>query len=213
MPEMEKVQISLKDILKYNINIGNNFDFIKQDEYVYMTSLVDYYEDKMIGFSDEYPLIQMYFNYYVGLSENAISYLNDSMKDNIEKIYSLSHKKIKNATIGELVDITNISYNYRMKDISEYIKYKILKKENWENEVLDFFKSGNLNDFDFKFIYCSVLFPNYFFDLVQSIIDGDNREDVLENITDNIRYNEMEFIKLYYLISKFCKIPKIEWIK
>lgn len=214
MPEMEKVKVNLKDILKYNINVGNNFDFIKQDEYIYMTNLVDYFEEKMIGYSEEYPLLQTYFNYYVGLSENAISYLNNCIKENSSLIiYSLSHKKIRNCTLGEIVDITNITYNYRMKDIAEYIKYKIINREEWYTEIESLFKSFNLNEFDYKFIYCSTIFPDYFYDLIQNIIDGDRKENEISDLVSNINYVESEISSLYNLISKYCKIPKIEWIK
>ena len=42
MPIIESTSVNLKDILKYNININDKFDFIKVNEIENMKNIVDY---------------------------------------------------------------------------------------------------------------------------------------------------------------------------
>ena len=212
MPIIESTSVNLKDILKYNININDKFDFIKVNEIENMKNIVDYYEEVMSGYREEYMLIQTYFNYYVGLAENSISYLND-ISDSSDIVYSISHDHINKCIEGELADISNITYNYRMKDIASYIRYKIINKEEWVREIEWFFNSFKLNDFDYKFIYSNVIFPSYFFDLIKLIINDKVSEEEIKKYTDNITYIEKEYNRLYNIICKYNKIVKIDWIK
>ena len=91
----EKEEIDIYDIIKFNnLNItsknkSNNLLWIKRWEHT-----VDSFEREVGELNNDYPLLTSYFNYYVGLAENAISYVKTVNLEDIDQLF-LSHKRIK----------------------------------------------------------------------------------------------------------------------
>ncbi|MBQ9854540.1 MAG: hypothetical protein IJO57_05890, partial [Bacilli bacterium] len=83
---------------------------------------IDYLEDLINENGKKYPLIVDSFNYFVGMAENAISYFNSIITDNNYK-YVISHKTIRwRDTVEALYNPLNIIFDYKVRDIAEYIK-------------------------------------------------------------------------------------------
>ena len=69
----------------------------------------------------KYPLIRESFDYFVGMGENAISYLVNTKKEVKPNFYDkkvLSHNNLYNS----LFDPLNIILDHKARDLAEYIK-------------------------------------------------------------------------------------------
>ena len=74
--------------------------------------MIDYYETQIGENSKKYPLIRESFDYFIGLAENAISYLTYTKKETPKTIYDnkvLSHNNLYHS----LEDPLNIIIIYR----------------------------------------------------------------------------------------------------
>ena len=61
-------------------------------------------------------------------------------------------------------------------------------------------------------LYARLLYPTYYFDVYESVMNKNGDEEQLVNIIKKCDSYE-EFLKKTYLeISKYAKIDKIEWI-
>ena len=99
----------------YTLNLNINWGIL-------WSRKIDYLEELINENGKKYPLIVDSFNYFVGMAENAIAYFNDI---NIEKDYKyvVSHKCIRlNDSIEVIYNPLNIIFDYRVRDIAEYIK-------------------------------------------------------------------------------------------
>ena len=115
-----KKEISLNEISHINNSLYT--ENLNIDWGQLWSKKIDYLENLIHENGKKYPLITDSFNYYVGLAENAISYYNNIEKNDNQKYY-ITHKKIKiNDTIESLYNPLNIIFDYKVRDLAEYIK-------------------------------------------------------------------------------------------
>ena len=113
-----------------------NYDTLVYDEAVLnwkelWEQKIDYYEYQMNQFGFKYKILKNSFNYYIGLSETAISLLN--YVDNKLIDFYISHKRITNDdNCDYFFNPMNIIIDSRVRDIAEYIKV------NYLNQLIDF---------------------------------------------------------------------------
>ena len=130
-------------LVKINININkpitlSEIYYISSNNISYKNELMrsnwanlwsqklDYLEYHQEQNKKKYPILSESFNYFLGMAENAISYLNNIISNyKIEKtdIGVISHEKFKlDDTIYSLYDPQNIIIDHKARDIAEYIK-------------------------------------------------------------------------------------------
>ena len=211
--DVEELEINIKDIIKYS-NVDNDLNFF--DPLENYKSIVDKFEMNIIEYNNEYLDVQNISNYFVGLSENAISYLSDGINksnSNNAKI-SMSHIELKhNNCFASLNDTLSLCKSYYVINIGRYIKNKIiLKKENWYEELEYFLSNEPLNELDYRILYSEILFPDYFYKLFYKLLDEEITEKRIKELTKDIGYIENNLIEIHLLISKYTDIPKIEWL-
>lgn len=211
---IENEEIDIYDIIKFNnLEVTNqdklNYSWIKRWEHT-----VDSFEREVIELNNDYPLLTRYFNYYVGLAENAISYVkNINLEDN-NKLY-LSHKRIKTPlNNGMLYNPLAFEFDYKVRDISEYIKETFFFSKFDEDEVFkvmgEEIKSYSLNDI--KLLYGRLLFPTYYFDLFEGVLNKEREEKELEKIINLSKHYELFLKELYYFLKDKYNVEPIEWI-
>ena len=82
-----------------------------------------------------------------------------------------------------------------MYDVSNYIKYIFLKNEIDYNEVESFFINGS--EYENIFLFCNLLYPSVYFDLVKKILAGEEEESKIKLFINKI--------KKYNKLLRFCK--------
>lgn len=119
-------------------------------------------------------------NYYIGLAENAIMLNERANKLNMEVRLCLSHYRIKYPNYSLTYnDPTEITIDYISRDIAEYTKSKFFNDDMQVEEFLKIVNRYNLNDKEILYLFARLLYPNYFFDLLDDK-NIDKREKIMD---------------------------------
>ena len=175
---------------------------------------IDYLENLISENGKKYPLIVDSFNYFVGLAENAISYYN-MIEVNNEYQYVISHREIKfNDTLEDLYNPLNIIFDYRVRDIAEYIKrsFFVNNKLIWE-ELKLFFKKNSLTVFEAKLLISRLLYPSFYFEMYNDILLDNVEEKILIDVIARIDDYEIYLGNVISFISYHYNVEEIEWLK
>ena len=178
---------------------------------------IDYFEYQVRELSIEKEVVKSSFSYYVGLAENAISYVNNTNMKYGGDAYRivLSHRRVfyPNYKLNYLNPLSFV-FDLEVRDIAEYLKAMFFKKDIsfCLDELSSYLKIRHLSLYDYQMLYARLLYPTYYFDVYESVMNKNGDEEQLVNIIKKCDSYE-EFLKKAYLeISKYAKIDKIEWI-
>ena len=173
---------------------------------------IDYIEYQLLHIESKYPIISKSINYYIGMTETAISYLNNNFSlvnnDNVKCV--ISHKRVVKNNFNNPM---NIVVDYFARDVAEYLKYIFIRDEYNYSDIDNFFKRCNLSEGDAKLIYARLMYPSYYFDLYDRVINGnDDEKKILLLISRCLEYEE--YVKNIYnmLINGYSNIFAAEWI-
>ena len=207
----ERNEINLNNIIEFN-KINFNINFLNRTNWLNLWEVkIDNIEYTLQHIKKKYNLLYNSSFYYIGLAENAISYLKylNLVNTNI----SICHKRI-NAS-DNLIDFynpINFIIDYKVRDYAEYYKSLFFYKNKNIETVLSSIKSLKLNTIDYIFFYIRLLYPSYYFDLYDKVLNGTKKEEDIKFITN--MQNEYEYF--LYEVWKFLKeqvnIVGIEWI-
>lgn len=222
----ENIPIKIEDIfymLDYNDTIKPNNIIGRMNWANLWSSKVDYFEYHIGHLIKKYPYIYKTIDYYLGLAENAISYVKD-MKTPASLI-SICHRRIGvTSTLFDLYNPFNLVIDYKVRDVAEYIKSVFFYGENScvegvvnsENMIVDkcniilerIFKKYIFDNEALKLLFARLLFPSYYFDLYENVIDNSLNENVISCIIKKSSAYE-EFLKTILLKTP---IPYVEWL-
>lgn len=178
---------------------------------------VDYFEYQIRELGLDKQVIKNSFSYYIGLVENAISYVhNVKLKYPSQGTIVLSHRRIfyPNYKLNYLNPLSFI-FDLEVRDIAEYLKAMFFSDDD-ESEVLEelksFLKIKRLTIYEYNMLYARLLYPSYYFDIYEEIMNKErSEEDLLKIISKNENFEE--FLKKAYLeITKYAILEKVEWI-
>lgn len=175
---------------------------------------IDYLEELISENGKKYPQVVNSFNYFIGLSENAISYYNNIDIDN-NMMYYISHKVLRPTDkVDSLYNPLNIIYDYRVRDVAEYIKNSFwTDNHNIYNELNNYLYKSNLSLNEVKLLISRVLFPSFYFDLYEDIFNYNKDEKILNNIISRIDEYEEYLNSIIIYFKRFYPIDEIEWLK
>lgn len=175
---------------------------------------IDYLEELISENGKKYPQVVNSFNYFIGLSENAISYYNNIDIDN-NMIYYISHKVLRPTDkVDSLYNPLNIIYDYRVRDVAEYIKNSFwTDNHNIYSELNNYLYKNNLSLNEVKLLISRVLFPSFYFDLYEDIFNYNKDEKILNNIISRIDEYEEYLNSIIIYFKRFYPIDEIEWLK
>ena len=178
---------------------------------------IDYFEYQVRELSIEKDVVKNSFSYYIGMAENAISYVNNTNMKYGRDAYQivLSHRRVfyPNYKLNYLNPLSFV-FDLEVRDIAEYLKAMFFKKDVGFclDELSSYLKIRHLSLYEYQMLYARLLYPTYYFDVYESVMNKNGDEEELVNIIKKCDSYE-EFLKKAYLeISKYAKIDKIEWI-
>ena len=211
--DIESEEITLDEIIKFN----NLLSPTKINIPLYSTlwsSKVDLIEEELKDYEEDYPLIEEYTPYFIGLAENAISYFKDTIEEeNIESVkINLNHKRIPyKLTRGFINNPINFKIDFEIRDISEYLKSKVLNEESVIDDIY-YIRDLNMSKASYRILYSRLLYPTYYFDLLIDVITNNKEETEIKGAIDKIEIYK-EFLKEYHsIINERISLPKIEWL-
>ena len=123
-------EISADTIMANSIPVFNSLSSLDRSNWAFLwESKVDYLEYQVLELAGDYSIVKSTFNYYVGLSENAIEYYRAINRENTHLV--LSQKRIYCPNIAkDYYNPTTIVVDYRVRSLAEYIKSYFFNSDN-----------------------------------------------------------------------------------
>ncbi len=215
----EKQEYSLNDILEINnrLVLSNAKSKLYRNNWGEMwSSKIDYFEYQIRERGKENAGLLDSFNYYVGMAENAISYVNKTIKNYkptfLDRV-TLSHRRLfyPNVKLNYLNPLSFI-FDLEVRDIAEYIKNLFFYGEDAYFELELYLKLRKLSPYGYQMFYARLLYPSYYFDIYEKIMNEGETQDKLIHIINKLDNYELFLKNAYNLILGYSPIEKIEWI-
>ena len=206
-------KIDINDIiymLNENVDLSGLKSLLRTNWVSLWSSKVDYIEYQMGHLIKKYPFLNNTIDYYLGLCENAITYIKNLKMFSDYKIpIGISHKRIiTDATLFDLYNPLNLIIDYKVRNIAEYLKDAFFKDED-VNYILNIvFKNFWFDKLNLSLLVARLLYPSYYFDLFEEIIDKELDENIIFPLTKKSSKYE-EFIDL---IIKNCNLQNLQWL-
>lgn len=213
--------ITINDIIKINNSLFLNKD--KKELYrnnwaKLWESKVDYFEYKIKELGRNKKIILNSFSYYIGLAENAISIANICElynKDNMNEKVVLSHRRINYPCMEyEFYNPLEYIFDIQVRDVSEYLKsmFFYTDKNHTIKELKNYLLSTRLSNYEANMLYARLLYPTYYFDIYEKVIEDLKEESELLDIINKVDEYELFLKEAYFELSRMYKIEQINWI-
>lgn len=202
MITQNKKQISLDENKKSYLD--------RSDWYELWTRKNDYYEYQYQHIKGKYKVIDESINYYIGLAENAISYIANipiNLKEQEKK--GLYPKRLLES---EYHNPLNYVIDYKERGLSETLKYLFLNKKYLSQNIENIILSYNCTETGYKLLYGRMLYPSMYFDIYDKVINDFENEKELVNVIKRLKEYEEYLKEIYRIISKHTKIKNIDWL-
>lgn len=201
--------ININDIVSYNVPIYIEKKF-NWDEL--WCKKIDYYEYQINQFGKKFPLIRESFSYYDGMIETAIMLINTIDKNNLR--FYLNHNRINlSESLDEFYNPINLTIDVKVRDICEYFK-QMFFFENFKYDEFEYYiYHVKLTNEEAVLFLSRMLFPSYYFDVYDNIIQGTKEEKEIKKIIKKTEEYENFLYNLYYIMKQLYQIPEIEWLK
>lgn len=203
---MQNMTYNIKDIKLLN---RNNWVKLWSDK-------IDYYEYQINQIGKKYPILCDSLSYFIGLGENAISYLVNNVKPNDTlNDFVVSHKRIKhNLGSFDFYNPLNMIIDSRVRDVSEYIKNTFFYGEFSFYELQSYLNHNRFTNLEYIYFYSRMLFPTYYFDIYDQIINSDKDEEMVIPILKKTKDYELLLQNIYKFIvyEKKVQLEPVEWI-
>ena len=188
--------------------INKDMAILNRSDWAYLWSMkVDYVEYQIKHLGNTYPLLNDSVNYYIGLSENAISYFKILFLDKVP-LY-INHRRINKEYLYNPLELV---IDYKVRDIAEYIKNMFFNSKKSIYDIKKFINNIKLGDIDYLLLYTRMLFPSYYFDIYERIVNNNLDEKEINKITSLLYDYEKLLYEIYILIKRKTNILGIEWI-
>ena len=172
---------------------------------------IDYFEYQLNHLEEKYKLISESIDYYIGMTETAISYIYDTINNEQKTnkdVLCICHKRIEN---NNYYHPYNIVFDYKARDISEYLKYLFITKEYINFNMEEFINNLNFSKFSYRLLYGRLFYPSFYFDIYERIINESAKESEISEIIKRTDEYERFLNEVYNIINKKIKIQKIDW--
>ena len=211
LPNIKNRIINYNDILYFNFEITSNAyqKLDKSNWNISWSNKIDFIEYQFKQMNNKYPILNDVIDYFIGIWENAISYYTNNV--NFKHLKYVCHKRISiDMDLYDFLNPLNFVIDYKERDIGDYLKSYIIKKNYSLNSFSYIF--NNLSRESMILLISRILFPSYFFDLYEKIIIDNYKESEIIEIIKK-RNNTISLIK--YIFDNFSNynIPYIDWIK
>lgn len=211
-------RVFLNDI-NYIQNMTFNIEFDKsllRNDWVKLWSdKIDYYEYQISQLGKKYPILCDSLSYFIGLGENAISYIINNTKENNGSSPIVSHKRIRiNDGSFEFYNPLNLIIDSKVRDVAEYIKNCFVNDKLDFYEIKSYFNVSNFTQDEYMLLFSRLLFPTFYFDIYDEIINNNfNEERIIKIIEKTYEYEDTLFnIYKFIVYEKKVQLEPIEWI-
>lgn len=201
-------------IARQSSNISDQVKLKKLNLIELWSQKIDYFEYQIIHNDNKYLTLSETFPYYMGLAENAVSYLvnNQSYQTNEDKNVINHRRLFVNGTLYDLYNPLEVVIDHYTRDIAEYIKIKFFFEHNPYQEVVKFLDQNKLTHYGYISLIARLLYPSYYFDLIEQIFQDLVYEKEVTQIIQKSKDYEYFLISIIRYLNTKVSLPKIEWL-
>lgn len=210
--------ISLSEIsYMSNVRVNYSNNLMRSNWAVLWSNKIDYLEYHHEQNYQKYPILSDSFDYFVGMAENAISYIGyilNNIKPERVDIGVVSHDILNDDTIYSLYNPLNIIVDHKARDLAEYIKLSFFS-DNYSifDELDEYFKHNYYSFYGISLVVARILYPSFYFEMYDEVISNKiNEADILKITSRTSEYEKYIGDVLSYL-KKYYDIKEIEWLK
>ena len=205
-----KEKITLNDITYFLTNVKTSAESPNWGEL--WAKKNDYLEYQMSMLGQKHPLLRESFSYYIGLGETAIQLVNSLTKTSTPLVYA--HKRLSQKSRQyDLYNPLNLTVDYSIRDIAEYLKSRFFGGQNIEEELKTYLNSTTLTYYEYLLFLARLIYPTYYFDLYEEIITDRQNDNEIKKITDKTDEFEKIIKKVYHYYKSFMPMPRIDWLE
>ncbi len=212
---IENFPVTISDILSIH-QYGMNYDsklklsYIK-NRWINKLNLIESKVIPSLKVDDYYyQLIMICVTHSIGMANNAISYLEDTIIDFGDqlKVSTLTHKRISLDSYS-LLNPFNIIVDSPMRDYAELYKNNLISFD----ELTDLLLRFQINSKDASILFSRILYPTIFFDLIEDdyLKRGDISSKIL-NYYQEIPTQIQKIKKIHNFLVMNYGIRKINWL-
>ncbi|MBE6161515.1 MAG: hypothetical protein E7158_04770 [Firmicutes bacterium] len=203
--------------LQARISINNKYNKLYRNNWGNLwEKKIDYFEYQIKELGHNKPIILNSFSYFVGMAENAISLVNyASIKSHLNSSLVISHKRINYPNMElDYYNPLNLIIDLNVRDISGYLKSMFFYSDR--KTVLDrlnmYLKSTRITEYEANMLFGRLLYPSYYFDIYESVIEDKKDEEELLMIINKVNEYELFLKDVFVILSKYYNIERVEWI-
>ena len=200
-------------LLKIN-HITQNDNIINDIFFFYNYNYNINYEYQISQLGKKYPILCNSLSYFIGIGENAISYLINNQSKSTKRLV-VSHRRIDmSENISEFYNPLNFIIDCRSRDIAEYIKNAFFVGNIRFGEINLYFDYINFTKEEYINLFSRLLFPTYYFDIYDEIINNNKNENEIIPILEKTNEYEKFLVAIYEYITnkKQVSIEPVEWL-
>ena len=178
------------------------------------SSKIDYFEYQKDYIRIKYPLLYKSLDYYIGLSEVAISYfnaINITLKRDFNDNLVINRRRI-NLKDNSFYNPLNIVIDNKARDVGNYLQYLFIENNYNYDEIEALISNLYYSNYQYALLMDRLLFPSFYFDAYENIINGyDNEKKIIPILNRSLEYEK--YLKtIYFIINKNQSILNIDWL-
>ncbi len=178
------------------------------------SSKIDYFEYQKDYIKNKYKILYKSLDYFIGLSENAISYFNASnnyLKKDPSDILVVARRRVDLVSY-HFYNPLNLVIDHKSRDVAEYFKYLFVNNIYDYDNIKEIIEKLNYSTYQYSLLMSRLLFPSFYFDVYESIINDVKREmEIVDIIKRTAEYEEYLY-NIYRFINEKKSILKIDWL-
>ena len=158
----------------------------------------EYIMNTYSSYRNKNKVIDNSIDYYFGLLESSICYLNGFNYENVN-LY-VQHAKM---SYFDYFNPFNIRIDVKERDFSNFLKY-IFFDDKYNESYIRSIIEKNITNYDFNLIVARLIYPDYYFDLFDDyLINSDDKTlDLIKKIVNRVD----EYEKYVYMICNYVKL-------
>lgn len=177
---------------------------------------IDYFEYQREHIYQKFPILAENLDYFIGLAENAIAYVKEveqNLKKSNKDLPTFSRKRIHaNTTLSDFYDPLIFVVDHKARDVSEFMKSCFFEMDISFDEMESWLETIDFSTYGWGLFFGRMLFPSYFFDLYEAIVNGIEREEQIEKILQKIDRYQDALTLLQIKIQKKVRMPSVGWL-
>lgn len=171
-----------------------------------------------------YRLLMDSLPYIIGLSENAIQYMQESESE--QRFHeadqgTIVFRRYRGQLENRFMWMTDLAYDHPTRDLAEYIRYKLLAKEEPHDIYTfldDYQRVRPLSIFSWRLLYARLLYPIHLFDVIERGFLADHDETVYAELSALLQHQPVyeerlgSFFENARIDCEALQIPVLHWL-